>query len=241
MEVKQKHWSAELLTIFGLWLWKQEEYGHALLSIHGPHWGFKIGDQLKITWDNLLGHDDREPLIYVDVPTDKDDNCLRRIEGVTRVSILKAHNELDFEYWDDTIYMNYKTGKPLTTSTLNRELQKFAKQFIAEMEQTLGKKLNLKPLKSNAFQIAWALRNLARYNYSKRCFVEVSKFMGHRTLKDTIALLDVEPNDNIVFDFSEVFNDTQFNYDVLNDETKLWLHTRYALKETEKNEETIKD
>ncbi|WP_298341141.1 hypothetical protein [uncultured Algibacter sp.] len=229
MEVKEKHWSSELLTVFGLWLWEKGEYGHALMCIHGPQWGFKIGHQLKITWEDLLHDDDHEAKVKIAIETDEDDNYDRPIIGITRQSIELAYKAVEFEYWDDLIYKNYKTGRPLTTSTLNRELQKFATDFLKEMEEIIGAKLHLKPLKSNAFQIAWALKNLERYYYSKKCFVEISKFMGHRTLKDTIALLEVEPNDNIVFSFSEVFNDTQMNSDILSNKALLQYYMGYAL------------
>lgn len=229
MEVSQKHWSSELLTVFGLWLWKREEYGHALLCIHGPQWGFKIGEQLKITWEDVLHGDDHEPKPRIVIDSDEEYEYNRPILGIARECILLTFDKVDVEYWDEPIYKNYKTDRALTTSTLNRELQKFATEFLKEMEGVIDSKLHLKPLKSNAFQIAWALKNLERYYYSKKCFVEISKFMGHRTLKDTIALLEVEPNDNIVFSFSEVFNDTQMNLDILNNKTLLQYYMGYAL------------
>ncbi len=227
MKEEDKHWSSELLIIFGMWLWKNKEYGHALLCIHGPIWGYKIGHQLKITWWDVLDTEDYEikhAILYPDKYVDH-----RLIDGVARDYIEMTRDAVEFENWEDSIYMNYRTKKQLSTSTLNRELQKLSEKFLKELEETVDCGLNLKPLKSSAFQIAWALKTVERYHYSKKSFVAVSKFMGHRTLKDTIEILGVKPYDEIYFDFTGATYINSLKVDILDNRSLLQFYTGYAM------------
>lgn len=223
MEIEKNHWTSEQLTIFGIWLWNQEEYGYALLCIHGPQWGYKIGQQLKITWKDILVDTKARKLKNTfDVLGDEGK---RTIFGIGGIFLKKALEVLDIKNFDDSIYKNYRTGKPLSTSTLNRELQSLTKKFKKELkEKTNIRGFHLIPLKSNAFQIAWAIKTVERYSFSKKSFIEVSKFMGHRTLKSTISLLKVEPKDNIIFDFKGFDYLLDIDKDILNNEQILDHH-----------------
>jgi len=83
-----------------------------------------------------------------------------------------------------------------------------------------------KELKSNAFEIAWAMDMVKKYNYSKQVFSAVSSFMGHRTVKDTIKLLELEPIDKIEFDFDNVSGMPHFKeFDSLNLKQNIWKYT----------------
>jgi hypothetical protein len=198
MKDNEKHWSSELITIFGMWLWEQGYHGHALLCITGPAWGMKIGHQLKLTWRMFVP--ELQPITPVLKGATKD-GIKRGITGVIKEYLELAKAERD-ENSTDRVYVNTKTGKPLTTSTLNREFETLSTKFLNEMKERFGVPLNLKPFKTNALEIAWALDNVERYYFSKKSFIAVSKHMGHRTLKDTINLLDVEPLDDIHLDFT---------------------------------------
>ena len=217
-EITYKHWSSELLTLLGIWLWEQGEYGHALLCITGPQWGFKMSTQLKICWNDVVDFEDYfvKSEFYFE-----DENTTRQITGLAYKYIELAGDIVDIDYVEDSMYKNYKTGKLLSTSTLNRELQKFSEAFLADLEERTGKVFSLKPLKSNAFQIACMMKQLQKYHYSKRCFVSVSKFMGHRTLKDTIKLLEVEPFDTIVYDFNGFSESSNINANLIEDKNEL--------------------
>lgn len=230
IEQVEKHWTTELLNIFGMWLWKKEEFGHALLCITGPIWGYKIGHQLQITWYNLFTNEDYDEFVPTLFVSDFDLGIrpFAHSGGVTDEFILFVWKNMEINFIEDSIFMNYKTGKPLSTSTLNRELQRFAKEFLNEYEEKLEEKIHLKPLKSNAFQIAWALKMLETYHYSKKCFIDISKFMGHRTLKDTIKLLEVEPFDKIVYDFNGVFREGKLTTELLEDNDKIRKYFREA-------------
>lgn len=217
-ESKQIHWSSELLTLLGIWLFEKGEIGHALLCITGPQWGLKIGSQLKIKWDDVVYYDDGMMRIEL---FSEDELTNRPILGLSYKYIELAYGVVDIDDAEDTIYMNYKTRKPLSTSTLNRELQKFSKQFLKEIEEKTGQEFNLKPLKSNAFQIACVLKLLKKYHYSKRCFTSVSNYMGHRTLKDTIKLLEVEPFDTIVYDFNGFSEKSNLNLELIKEKEEL--------------------
>ena len=217
MESEIKNWSSEMLVIFGMWLWNNKRYGHGLLCIHGPIWGYKIGRQLKISWDDF--YDSTGSFNNV-LELPYSDEHQRPVNGLALKYLMSA-KEMHLGPVTDRVYLNNNTGKPLTTSTLNRELGVLSAQFIGELIRKYGISLKLKPLKSNAFEIAWALKNVERYNYSKKSFIAVSKFMGHRSLKTTIELLGVEPLDNITFDFNGSTYNELFDSSVLENETLL--------------------
>jgi hypothetical protein len=203
--MKEQHWNSKVIQLFGFWLWNQEEYGHAMLCLHGSYWGLKIGQQLKVTWDDLL-HEDYSTKLELLI---EDANEYPRVITPFIMDTLEqAVKVVDIKQWDDSIYLNKQTGKPLTTSTLNREFQGFAAKFLTELKETTGKTLNLKPFKTSALQIAWALDMLEKYQYSKKAFIFVSKAMGHKSVKHTIELLEVEPWDDIqpLYHLAENFN-----------------------------------
>jgi len=223
MKSELKNWSSELLVIFGMWLWENKLYGHALLCIHGPIWGYKIGRQLKISWDDFSGPSGRIKTV-LELPYK--DEQRRPVNGIA-LKYLEFAQQLHRGPLTDSIYVNPK-NKPLSTSTLNRELQVHSAQFIGEITQKFGVDFKLKPLKSNAFEIAWAIKNVERYNYSKKSFIVVSKFMGHRSLKDTIELLGVEPFEDIHFDFGGLSYTGKIDSSVLENDTLLKYYAGYA-------------
>ncbi|PKB18347.1 hypothetical protein [Flavobacterium sp. 5] len=202
MEENLKHWSSQTIVLLGMWLWDKGEYGHALLCMHAPQWGLKIGTLLSVTWDDVMHYDDNHPKHDL-VISDKE-TPIRSINHSIQESIEIAYAKLPIVNIEDTLYMNYKTGKPLTSSTLNRELKRFGEDFLAELKEKTGFDLQLKTLKTNSFEIAWALDMAKKYHYKKQVFVSLSSFMGHRTVKDTIKLLEIEPDDKIEFDFDNI-------------------------------------
>lgn len=224
MASKEKHWSSELITIFGFWLWKQGHHGHALLCITGPAWGMKVGHQLKLTWDMFITEISSVTSV---LKQPAKDNYDRGISGVIQQYLELAQSQNQAKL-NDKVFINSNTGKPLTTSTLNRELDALSSKFIKELSDRFGVEFKLKPLKSNAFEIAWALKNVERYYYSKKSFIAVSKHMGHRTLKDTINLLEVEPKDDIYLDFSGGTYLSQMNSKDLESDVHLKYYSGYA-------------
>lgn len=219
MNNKDKHWTSEMLTLFGIWLWEQGEYGHGLLCIHGPQWGYKIGQQLNIVWDNILGKKD----FKWELVLDEADVDPRYISEMARDYLIKLYEMKmdDVIEGSESIYLNSRTGKALNTSSLNRELKRFSEQFLKELEEKHGWSVNVKPLKSSAFQIAWAFKMLEKYHYSKKAFIAVSKFMGHKSLKYTIDLLEIEPFDEIIFDYHSGNYQSGISSDVLEDSNEI--------------------
>ena len=218
------NWTSKALVLFGMWLWREKEYGHALLCLHAPQWGLKIGTQLSITWEDVIHYEDgscKYELWIRDKETPH-----RLISPYIKETIETAYAELPIKNFEDEIYMNYRTGKPLTSSTLNRELQKHSQQFIWEMRKNGVMLQEFKELKSNAFEIAWAMDMVKKYNYSKQIFSAVSSFMGHRSVKDTIKLLELVPIDKIEFDFDNVSGMPHFKeFDSLNLKQNIWKYS----------------
>lgn len=204
------NWTSNALYLFGLWLWKEKEYGHSLLCLHGTQWGLKIGIQLSITWEDVIHTEDGHCKHELWLPKKEQEEALRPINKSIQDSLEYAYAKLPIKNTDDSIYLNYRTGKPLTSSTLNRELLRHSHQFALEIKKKTGVNLTFKELKSNAFEIAWAMDMVKKYNYSKHVFTAVSSFMGHRTVKDTIKLLELEPIDKIEFDFNNIWQIAEF-------------------------------
>lgn len=200
MQQDKKHWDSKTLVIFGMWLWENGEYGHALLCMHAPQWAVKIGVILKFRWSSFipeLKHSTENKL-------EQKGHDRGRLNPLVIESLLQAYKTLKINDMNDLIYLNYKTGKPLTSSTLNRELQRLSEKFILDIKEKTGVELDFKPIKTNAFEIAWALDMVKKYNYSKQVFIAVSSYMGHRTVKDTIELLERHPIENIDFEFDNI-------------------------------------
>lgn len=216
-----KHWDTKTLILFGQWLWTKGEYGHAMLCIHAPNWGLKIGEQLKLTWGHVFDLKAKKPLKEVLMMGNRDN---RPIRNVVKTNLETAFKVLNVKDGDMPLYVNAKTGKPLTSSTLNRELQRFSKPFLEEMKQLTGMESPFREIKTNAFEIAWAKDVTFANNYIKEVYPVLSRYMGHRTVKDTIELLEEEPGSphsvQIRFDFLK--DDTALNDErLLEDKAKL--------------------
>lgn len=205
----KKHWNSEALVLLGKWLWDIGEYGHAMLCIHGASWGYKIGKQLSLTWSDVVDWETHECYEYVYTELSLND---RPINDLLKENIEYAHKFLGIKDDLQSLYVNHKTGKPLTSSTLNRELQRFAKQFIAHIKEQTGIDLSyLKELKTNAFEIAWAKDATKANKYNPKVYPLISRLMGHRTVQDTLDLLEEMPNDSYI----------HVGYNYLNEKTAL--------------------
>lgn len=204
---KEIIWSTENLVLFGTWLIQRGDYGYGFLCIHGACLGLKIGTLLKLKWSDFINterfgdgeadyHYDR--LILEDSKKNSKQVILlsRYIQGVTGTFLEENYNKYEIET-DENIYVNAKTKKVLSTTSLNRELNKLHSEFEEYIFKTTFLRLKLRPLKSNTMEIAWARDMVNKYNCTKKVFITVSKYMGHRTVNDTIKLLELEPDDNI--------------------------------------------
>lgn len=207
-----KIWTTENLVMFGMWLVNRGDYGYGLMCIHGSCTGIKIGQLLKLTWSDFVVNVKGD---YVDLEADfpskkeivilskKDGNRIVPISDFIKIYTRAVYDDLDLKTRDieAPIYINTKTGKVLTTSSLNRELNKLYEQFRMEVFQLTYLKLTLRELKTNTLEIAWGRDMVQKYNCTKKAFIAVSKYMGHRTVNDTISILEIEPNDEIVFSY----------------------------------------
>jgi hypothetical protein len=195
-------WSTENIVLFGKWLTeKQNEHGYGLLCIHGACLGIKIGSLLKLKWSDFIDVANNECKSTLII---KDEKKTKR-QIIELSNYVRRYTEWAFmnDYWDldrdidGPIYINLKTNKLLTTSTLNRELNRFYDKFKLEILEQSDLEITLEPIKTNFFEIAWARDMVKKYNYTKKIFIEVSKYLGHRTVNDTINLIGIEPNDEI--------------------------------------------
>ena len=220
-------WSTKDVVMFGMWLVNKGEYGYGLLCIHGACLGIKVGSLLKLTWyDFINDNGERFP--------DEEDNFPSRDELIIknerkdeeRTIILSPFiqrytrqvyaSEINISDVDAPIYINTKTRKVLTTSSLNRELNKLYEQFRLEIYSKTYLDLKFREIKTNTFEIAWGRDMITKYNCTKKVFIAVSKYMGHRSVNDTIKLLELEPNEEITFSY-DMFNPEPQMEDELNE------------------------
>lgn len=217
-------WSTGNLVHFGYWLINNDDYGYGLLCIHGSCLGLKIGTLLNLRWgDFILDIEYGKEAICHDVLSIEDSKrkttqyipLSNSIKKFTKTFFDSKFKVYDLKL-DDNIYVNSKTKKVLSTTSLNRELNKLYAEFEEVVRQRTSLKLKLRPLKSNTMEIAWARDMLKKYNCTKKVFIAVSKHMGHRTVNDTINLLELEPEDNITlcYDmYNPIFEDlTTFSF-----------------------------
>jgi hypothetical protein len=204
-DINNTIWSTENLVFFGHWLIHRGEYGYGLLCIHGSCLGLKIGTLLNLRWCDFIrnteydGNAICEDYLIIDDSKKKTSQhiLLSRFMIETTATFFDNHFYKHGISYEDNIYVNSKTKKVLSTTSLNRELNKLYNEFREFILETTLLKLKLRPLKSNAMEIAWARDMVEKYNYTKKVFIHISKYMGHRTVNDTINLLELEPNDNI--------------------------------------------
>jgi hypothetical protein len=204
-------WTSENLVMFGMWLVDKGEHGYGLLCIHGSCIGLKIGTLLKLKWEDFIYEINEQSKYTLEIFDEKKskNQSYPLSDFIMRYTEWAYKNNFNDESRtiESLIYINCKTGKLLTTSSLNRELNKFYQEFRQEVYSKIYLDLKLRELKTNSFEIAWARDFVTKYNCTKKAFIIVSKYMGHRTVNDTINLLDIEPNDDITISF-DLFNPT---------------------------------
>jgi hypothetical protein len=210
-------WSTENLVMFGMWLESKGEYGYGLLCIHGSCLGIKIGGLLKLTWGDFIYdfalHSDEEDEFpcrkELSIINEKKDGkkIIELSPFIQRYTSNVYRKNLEYHSLDANkpIYINEKTGKVLTTSSLNRELNKLYEQYKLEIYSRTYLEISFRELKTNTFEIAWGRDMVHKYNYTKKIFIAVSKYMGHRTVNDTINLFEIEPKEEIKFSY-DMFN-----------------------------------
>ena len=207
-DIQGKIWDTETLVMFGLWLVKNQEEGYGLLLIHGSVLGMKIGDLLKLKWNDFINGitDECEIDLFFESDRKKGKETDYRIlnffiERITQ----EVYQTTEGINLNDFVYKKRKTGQVLSTSTLNRELNKLYNEFKQDVYNRTFLELKMREIKTNAIEIAWARDLVKKYELSPKAFIAASKYMGHRTVKDTIALLELEPTSEILISH-DLFN-----------------------------------
>ncbi|MES1181176.1 MAG: hypothetical protein ABUL44_00120, partial [Flavobacterium sp.] len=232
-------WTTEGLVFFGTWLLKKNLPGYGLLCIHAPILSIKMGTLLKLKWADFIDPTTNKCEATLQIKDEKENTGLSReqflsrelseyIQKITTTVFKRYQGEQGFDY-ADFVYLNSRTGKVLTTSTLKRELQKLYEDFKNEVYQITYLELKFRAIETNSFEIAWGRDMVSLYNYSKKAFIAVSKFLGHRTVAHTIKYLEHECIDNVRLRFDLYSPNTEMAfaiYDNLEDEK--WL-TRYLV------------
>lgn len=191
-DIELKHWTGKQLIYFSEYIHSPTRYGWSLLALHNTIWGMKMFDMLKLKWSHLLD-EDLKPKQWMEY--EKNDS-VRPIESSTIIlRSLRRIIDMDIDIkLDEPIYVNHK-GKLLNTSTLNREFNSLVEEFKKVVTDKTGLPWNLKPIKTNTFQIAWALDMLEEFDCHKSIFGIVSRHMKHNSIADTVKLLGVEPRE----------------------------------------------
>ena len=213
---KEAIWSTKDVVMFGMWLVNKGDYGYGLLCIHGACLGIKVGSLLKLTWYDFINdngerfphHEDNFPsrdVLIIKNERKDEERVVELSSFIQRYTRQVYANEFNMIAINAHIYINIKTGKVLTTSSLNRELNKLYEQFRLEVYSKTYLDLKFREIRTNTFEIAWGRDMITKYNCTKKVFIAVSKYMGHRSVNDTIKLLELEPNEEITFSY-DMFN-----------------------------------
>lgn len=212
-EVQGEIWDTKGLAFLGYWALKKHQFGHGLLILHATALGVKVGSILHLKWKDFKVEEYGEQKIsgiYIETNSEvlKIDYTLLRVCNGVFERIKKYHPNITR---DDYIYTNSLTGKVITTSTLKRELQTLYKKAKEDIEELIGRILTYRNIETNVFEIAWAREVVQHYRYLKPAFIKVSKRMGHRTLKDTIRLLECNIVDDIELTY-DFYSRTEFGW-----------------------------
>lgn len=206
MNIQQENreiWDANGLIFLGYWALRKKQFGHGLLILHATALGCKVGSLLHLKWKDFKVEEYEEQKaegIFIELNNKEkikiNYELMWGCNGVFE-RVKKYYPEITRE---DYIYTNSATGKVLTTSTLKRELQTLYKKTKEEIKELIGAILLYRDIETNVFEIAWARKVVEHYRYLKPAFITVSKRMGHRTLKDTMSLLECEYVEDIDLD-----------------------------------------
>lgn len=196
-----RHWSTKELWEFAMWQWEQKYYEYFLLTIHGTCWGIKIGQQLKIKWEDLINK------------THKPKSKLA-IDGVDQgIEISPFCQELNFMIFkelkpnlNELVYTNFRTKKPIDYKNLSKNMQRMADGYSAD---TKFDARELYPIKGMSFQIAWAIDVLKYNKFSRQAFADVGAYLGKQNVPDMIEFVKLKPIETITeirFDLVDLKN-----------------------------------
>jgi hypothetical protein len=200
-------WDTRGLVFLGYWALRKHQYGHGLLIFHATAFGVKVGNILHLKWGIFKKETVGE---YVEFYRKEIEIVAGNGERLVLDGFIIKQCEIVFNRIkkdnpdlsdDDFIYTNSSTGKVLTTSTLRRELQALHKKMRDEIFDLIKCQILYREIETNAFELAWAREIVHYYRYTKQAFIKVSKRLGHRTLKDTIELLEMDVMDDVELKF----------------------------------------
>ena len=210
-------WDTRGLIFLGYWALRKKQYGHGLLIFHATALGVKVGNILHLQWkifhkqnvgDEFVFQYDAFEIEAGNGEVLKIDYHIIKQSEIVFNRIRKDNSRLSD---DDYIYTNSTTGKVLTTSTLKRELQTIYRKAKDEVKELTGRELLYRDVETNVFELAWARAMVHYYRYTKQAFIKVSKRMGHRTLKDTVALLEMDMMDDVELKF-DFYDSTDYPF-----------------------------
>jgi len=209
MKKIQTQWDTSLLTQMGVWMCLKEEYGHGLFVIHGCHLGIKTKHQIKLRWKDFID----EKGMVKDILKFENIND-RELGNIVKNITQKVYEDMNNPKRESMLYVNKNTKKPLSTKTLNRELNKLARLYrevidpkekkdptdkitIRLMKQMFGPLMLIEkyPLTTAHLEIAWASDYLKHHRYNIRAFRRVSRVMNHTSLQQTIDAIGIKPDE----------------------------------------------
>ena len=143
--MKINHWTSNQISLLAIWLWFEKEYGHSLLLLLGTAWGLKMNILLNLKWVDVLN---RHNILTSDIKYIPVTQFAKRF-------INDAYKQLKIKNINEYVFLNYKTNKRLTTSTLNREIYKLTNKFLNAKEHITIDELKRKhQLKTGTLEIA---------------------------------------------------------------------------------------
>lgn len=226
---EKRHWDTENLVFFGMFLNAIGESGYGLLVIHASTMGLKVGKLLGRKWYEFIDPETNECEASIQFDgVKKEAEKSRELNEFVRditTAVYRMKLQMGTVTSSDDIYINAKTGKALTTSTLKRELQRLDKMFRRYLVETTMYRTNLQEIDTNTFEMAWGRDMVKLYNYSKKVFSVVSDYLGHQSIGQTVEFLGVPCVDDVKlrFDFYPYATSKITSIDKADFSNKAWL------------------
>jgi integrase len=155
------------------------EYKFELLIATGCYTGLRIGDLLKLRWNDVVNH---ESIELIEGKTKKS----RRITINPALAdiVIRLHDKMKISDENELLFINKTKDKAINVQYVNRKLKE------------IGKKYNLQPslssTSSHLFRKTLGRHVWALNNYSEKSLVLLGELFNHSSIKITKVYLGIK-------------------------------------------------
>lgn len=169
-------WDSMLLLLQKLE--RDKQYKFQLLFSVGCYTGLRIGDILKLRWEDF---NNCNSLVLVEGKTKK----IRKIKlNTTLVEIIsRLHEKMKIENDHDLLFLNKTKIKAINVQYVNRKLKEIGKQYLQSTKISISSHLFRKTLGRHV----WAIND-----YSEKSLLLLGELFNHSSIKITKIYLGIK-------------------------------------------------